>query len=477
MVTKSLDRVSTTFRRTGSNQKGLLVAEPLPAPIQQNSPPDPDLQAQIDDLRQALQDWRRTRAYSQPTEERLAQITLQCARMVEAWEQMEQNRTPGAPALEDPRPGPRAIESQVQPDPRDRIRAIERSIEHEWEALRDGNEEPDRQLREQAVKLAESCVAAANLTVQSFARAESRLAALEQDIQGRMTQLSQDLQSVVAELRQARPQSLPGSAAAFPLESVMRIHEELRDSDGTAPASKALGTAPLALSESTESAMALTARVESLERVVNTAATETAQSSGGWRRQYTVVALAALAGIVVFGVSLQRRVDTRLSEAAARVSAAERQRDATTAETNTRLAATREEASREIAAARQSAAQAQTVGNVLAAPDLVRYWLTGANANARAFAQVLFSRSRGMVFSASRLPAPGAGKTYQLWLLTRGGPVSGGWITPDASGRVTLALETVPLGADRRLTGALVTLEPEGGSPQPSADQVLVRVQ
>ncbi|MEO5898068.1 MAG: anti-sigma factor [Vicinamibacterales bacterium] len=454
------------------------MAEPLHAPIQQNPPPDSDLQAQIDDLRQALQDWRRTRAYSQPTEERLAQITLQCARMVESWEQMEQSRTPGAPALEDPRPGPRAIESQVQPDPRDRIRAIERSIEHEWEALRDGNEEPDRQLREQAVKLAESCVAAANLTVQSFARAESRLAALEQDLQGRMTQLSQDLQSVVAELRQARPQSLPGAAAAFPLESVMRIHEELRDSDGTTPPSRTLDpAAPPALPESNESGTALAARVESLERVVNTAATETAQSGSGWRRQYTIGAVATLAAIVLFGVWLQRRVDTSLSDAAARVTAAERQRDATTAETSTRLAATREEASREIAAARQSAAQAQTVGNVLAAPDLVRYWLTGADANARAFAQVLFSRSRGMVFSASRLPAPGAGKTYQLWLLTRGGPVSGGLITPDTSGRVTLALETVALGADRRLTGALVTLEPEGGSPQPSADQRLVRVQ
>lgn len=454
------------------------MAEPFHVPFQQNGPPDADLQAQIDDLRAALQDWRRTRAYSQPTEERLAQITLQCARMVESWEQVEQSRTPASltSALDEPRPGPRAIESQVQPDPREKIRAIERSIEHEWEALREGPEDPDRQLREQAVKLAESCVAAANLTVQSFARAESRLAALEQDLQGRMTQLSQDLQSVVAELRQARPQSLPAPAAAFPLESVMRIHEELRE-DAATP-SNTLKPAPApepTLPPAADSSTALVARVESLERTVHSGANEPVQADAGWRRQSIVVAVAALAGIVLFGVWLQRRVDTRLGEAAARVTAAERQRDATTAETNTRLAATREEASREIAAARQSAAQAQIVGNVLAAPDLVRYWLTGADANARAFAQVLFSRSRGMVFSASRLPAPGAGKTYQLWLVTRGGPVSGGLITPDASGRVTLALETVPLSADRRLAGAFVTLEPAGGSAQPSAEQMLVR--
>jgi hypothetical protein len=477
VVSKTTHGFQLHVGRTG-NQKGLLVAEPLQAPFQQNSPPDSDLQAQIDDLRVALQDWRRTREYSQPTEERLAQITLQCARMVESWEQMEQRRTPGTAAVtEEGRPGPRAIDGPPQPDPRDKIRAIERSIEHEWEALRDGHEEPDRQLREQAVKLAESCVAAANLTVQSFARAESRLAALEQDLQGRMTQLSQDLQSVVAELRNARPQSLPGAAAAFPLESVMRIHEELRDSEGATPPPDTLKSVPArVLPQTAESASALAARVESLERVVNSAS-DIPETSSGWRRQYTFMALATLAAIVLFGVWLQRRVDTRLSEAAARVSAAERQRDATTVETNTRLAATREEASREIAAARQSAAQAQMVGNVLAAPDLIRYWLKGADVNGRAYAQVLFSRSRGLVFSASRLPAAGAGKTYQLWLLTRGGPISGGLVTPDESGRVTLTLETVPLSADRRLTGAFVTVEPEGGSPQPSTDRALIPVQ
>ncbi|MHC4055878.1 hypothetical protein, partial [Bradyrhizobium sp. 25ACV] len=72
-------------------------------------------------------------------------------------------------------------------------------------------------------------------------------AALEHDLQGRMEQLSRDLQSLVTELRSARPQSLPG-AAAFPLESVMRIHEELRESDGAptevAPAAKAAPTPP-----------------------------------------------------------------------------------------------------------------------------------------------------------------------------------------------------------------------------------------
>jgi hypothetical protein len=321
--------------------------------------------------------------------------------------------------------------------------------------------------------------------MRGFARAETRLAALEQDLQGRMAQLSSDLQSVVAELRTARtPPRLPGAATAFPLDSVMRIHEELRESDRSAvPAPDLLKTGPIrALTKGTESATAsasatgLAARVESLERAVG--ADAAAAPHGGWRPLYFVIGLVvALAGVALFGLWMQRRVDARLNDAAIRIAAAERQRDATTEEANTRLAATRDEAARQVAAARESAAQAQIVGNMLAAPDLVRYWMTAVDPGSRAQAQLMFSRSRGIVFSASRLPAPGTGRTYQLWLLTRGGPVSAGLLTPDQAGRVTIASDVVPLSADRRLIGALVTLEQQGGASQPSAARALVRVE
>jgi len=113
---------------------------------------------------------------------------------------------------------------------------------------------------------------------------------------------------------------------------------------------------------------------------------------------------------------------------------------------------------------------------VLAAPDLVRYWLVGADGDSRRYAQVMFSRSRGMVFSATRLEQPGDGQTYQLWLLTQGGPVNAGLIAPDEAGRVTFATD-VPLTVSSRLTGALVTLEPEGGQAAPSGAPVLVRAE
>jgi hypothetical protein len=447
------------------------MPEPVDAPILKRDPRGVQLQTQIEDLNAALQDWRRTREYSQPTEERLAQITVQCARMVESWQQMERRRSAGAAGPEGRRGGWGAGERRVQQDAGERIRALESAIEHEWETLRDGHEEPARQLREQTPNPTDSSVVAANLTLRGFESVESRLAALEQDLQGRMSQLSRDLQAVVAELRSARPRPLPGATPAFPLESVMRIHEELRGADAPAVAgADALKPGPaLALPPWTESATALTARMESLERAVRNAPAATGERVSGWRPRYAVAALlVAVAGIALFSLWMQRRVDTRLDDAAVKVAAAERERDATTA-------AAREEAARQVAEARQAAAQAQIVGNVLAAPDRVRYWLTGVGANRRAYAQVLVSRSRGMVFSASRLPSAGAGKTYQLWLLTRGGAVSAGMIAPDTAGRVTLATD-VPPTLPGRLTGALVTLEPSGGRSRPSADRVLIRV-
>lgn len=442
------------------------MAQPLDAPIPEHDTRVADLQTQIDDLRLALLDWRRSRDHSQPTEDRLAQITLQCARMVESWQSMEQRRTGGVSGLD------RAVESRLHQAAGERLRALERAIEQEWNSLPQGRDDAGRQLADQTSGPGDGRIAAADLTLRGFAHVETRLAALEQDLQAGMAQLSRELQSVIAELKNARPQRAPGAAAAFPLESVRRIHEEMRESEEAGPAPEALksASAPRALPGPAEATTALVARVESLERAVTGVTESAAEAPRGWRPLYFVLALVVLlAGAALFGVWVQRRVDARLSDAAARVVEAERQRDAT-------AAAIRADAAREVAEARQSAAQAQIVGNVLAAPDLVRYWLTGAGGDSRAYAQVLFSRSRGMVFSASRLdPAP-EGRTYQLWLLTVGEPVNAGLIAADTSGRVTFATD-VPLTVPRRLTGALVTLEAPGGASQPSADRVLVRAE
>jgi hypothetical protein len=87
--------------------------------------------------------------------------------------------------------------------------------------------------------------------------------------------------------------------------------------------------------------------------------------------------------------------------------------------------------------------------------------------------QVLWSRSRGFVFSASGLTPPAADTTYQVWLLIRGGAVSAGTFVPDASGRVTL---TTNLDVPRPVIGAIVTTERKGGAETPVGDLILARL-
>jgi hypothetical protein len=178
---------------------------------------------------------------------------------------------------------------------------------------------------------------------------------------------------------------------------------------------------------------------------------------------------------VVAAFLLQRRVDARLNDAAVRVAAAERRADETAQIANQQIASTRDEADRRIAEARQTAHQAQIVSHVLAAPDLARYNLSGSSVALRAYAQFLWSRSRGFVFSGSRIPVPPKGTTYQLWLITTAAPVSGGLFTPDSAGRATLTTDEPP-NVPRPVSGVLVTLEPAGGSAAPTGAPFLTRV-
>ena len=78
-------------------------------------------------------------------------------------------------------------------------------------------------------------------------------------------------------------------------------------------------------------------------------------------------------------------------------------------------------------------------------------------------------------FVAYNVPAPAAGRTYQLWLVTKDQrKVSAGTFTPGAAGdafvRATYALPRDQLAA------IAVTEEPAGGSPQPTSTPFLVGV-
>ena len=116
--------------------------------------------------------------------------------------------------------------------------------------------------------------------------------------------------------------------------------------------------------------------------------------------------------------------------------------------------------------------QAQATTAVLAAPDLARIDLQGQQVAPDARARALWSRSRGLVFTAANLPPAPAGKAYQVWVVTAQAPISAGLLTPDPSGAGTQFYMT-PADIAPPVAVA-VTLEPAGGAPAPTGERYLI---
>ena len=116
--------------------------------------------------------------------------------------------------------------------------------------------------------------------------------------------------------------------------------------------------------------------------------------------------------------------------------------------------------------------QAQATTAVLAAPDLARIDLQGQPVAPDARARALWSRSRGLVFTAANLPPAPAGKAYQVWVVTAQAPISAGVLTPDSGGVGTQYFMT-PVDIAPPVAVA-VTLEPAGGVPAPTGERYLV---
>ncbi|AZM92762.1 MULTISPECIES: anti-sigma factor [Streptomyces] len=114
--------------------------------------------------------------------------------------------------------------------------------------------------------------------------------------------------------------------------------------------------------------------------------------------------------------------------------------------------------------ARQAQRQLDTVSAVLAAPDART--VHGKAANGALTTVVASARQNKAVFTAAGLPAPGAGKTYQLWLDHDGTMRPAGLV--DHDGTVVLAGNPADAGA------VGLTLEPAGGSPQPTTAPLLL---
>jgi anti-sigma-K factor RskA len=169
----------------------------------------------------------------------------------------------------------------------------------------------------------------------------------------------------------------------------------------------------------------------------------------------TAAALLLAAGLGLYTSQLRGRIgdlENDLRDARARANAAEQR----------------------AADALQAASGARTAVAVLTAPDVARIDLAGqAPVAPQAAARAFWSRSRGMVFTASNLPALPAGRVYQLWVVTaQQAPLSAGLLTPDAQGSVNATFNTRP---DIPQPVALaVTIEPAGGVSAPTGPRYLM---
>jgi len=99
--------------------------------------------------------------------------------------------------------------------------------------------------------------------------------------------------------------------------------------------------------------------------------------------------------------------------------------------------------------------------------------LKGTNVQPRAQGQLIADlTSDSAVLVITGLGPLEAGKTYQVWLIDAGGPKNAGLLTVDAHGQGVLIVSSdAQIGSFKALG---ISIEPDGGSPQPTGDIVVL---
>ena len=123
------------------------------------------------------------------------------------------------------------------------------------------------------------------------------------------------------------------------------------------------------------------------------------------------------------------------------------------------------------ASAERTAADSASRLAILAAPDAVPIPLAGQAVSPNAAGRVVFSPSRGVIFTATNLPPLPAGRVYQLWAVTAPAPVGIALVRPGDGGQAD-TITTLPAGVAP--AAFALTIEPEGGSPGPTGAMYLV---
>lgn len=111
--------------------------------------------------------------------------------------------------------------------------------------------------------------------------------------------------------------------------------------------------------------------------------------------------------------------------------------------------------------------------SILGASEVEIVQLRGMEANPDGYGKVIWNENQQLLLQASNLPAVSQGREYQLWVLTADNPISAGVF---AVNEETNNFFQFDLTEDvlQSANGFAVTMEPEGGSQQPTGDMYLM---
>lgn len=139
---------------------------------------------------------------------------------------------------------------------------------------------------------------------------------------------------------------------------------------------------------------------------------------------------------------------------------------------NAAVAARLDQAKNELDSTRGELARLRLASQILTTPDLRPVVLAGLpDAPAAIGHSFVNPDEHRALFKAYKLPPAPAGKTYQLWFIADGKPVSAGIFDVDAQGYAQLVVDGV--APPDHIQAWAVTIEPAGGVPQPTGAMVL----
>jgi hypothetical protein len=132
------------------------------------------------------------------------------------------------------------------------------------------------------------------------------------------------------------------------------------------------------------------------------------------------------------------------------------------------------EASRQAASTKEELAKKSAlsdeliqINSVLSSPRWKIITLAGQEPAPDSSARVFWDVHRDRWVITAELPPAPEGKVYQLWFVTPTEKISAGLITPDSGGHGFVVVQFPSSAA--QLAAAAITLEPKGGSPQPTS--------